>query len=55
MIASEKLHQNLSDYYQFLFKNRLEVNKKQIFPNEKIRNSGICIYDYAHSFFAKDF
>ena len=40
MIASEKLHQNLTDYYQFLFKNRYEVNKKQIFSSEKMTNSG---------------
>jgi len=28
MIASEKSHQNLSDYKPFLFKKRFEVNKK---------------------------
>ena len=55
MIASEKSHQNLSDYNQFLFKKRFEVNKKQIFSSEKMRNSGNCIYDYAHSFFGEDF
>ena len=55
MIASEKAHQNLSGYNQFLFKKRFEVIKKQIFFNEKVRNSGNCIYDYAHSFFGEDF
>ena len=55
MIASEKSHQNLSDYNQFLFKKRFEVIKKQIFSGEKMRNSGKCIYDYAHSFFLVDF
>ena len=49
MIASEKSYQNLSECNQSLFKKRLEVNKKQIFYSEKIRNSGNCIYDYAHS------
>ena len=28
MIASEKSHQNLSDYNQFLFKKRFEVDEK---------------------------
>ena len=31
MIASEKSHQNLSDYNQFLLIKTFEVNKKQIF------------------------
>ena len=55
MITSEKSHQNLSDYIQLLFKKIFEVNKEQIFCNEKMRNSGHCIYDYAHSFFGEDF
>ena len=58
MIASEKLYQNLSDYNQFLFKKRLKLNEKQIFPSGKMRNSGNCIYDYAQkrqSFFGVDF
>ena len=29
--------------------------KKQIFSIEKMRNSGNCVYDYAHSFFGDDF
>ena len=37
MIASEKTHQSLSDYKQFLLK------KKQILSSEKLRNSGNCI------------
>ena len=36
MIASEKSHQNLSDYNQFLFKKRIQVDKKQIFSCEKL-------------------
>ena len=55
MIASGKLHQNLSDYNQFLFSTKFAVNKKLIFSSEKMRNSGNCIYDYAHSFFGEDF
>ena len=55
MIPLEKSHQNLSDYNQFLFKKRFEVNEKQIFSSEEMRNSGNCIYDYAHSFFGEDF
>jgi len=55
MIASEKPQQNLSDYIQLLFKKIFEANKKQIFPTETMRNSGNCIYDYAHSFFEDDF
>ena len=35
MIISEKSHQNLSDYNQFLFKKRFEFDKKQIFSSEK--------------------
>ena len=34
---------------------KCEVNKKQIHNSEKMRNSGNCIYDYAHLFFAEDF
>ena len=55
MIPSEKSHHNLSVYNQFLFEKRLEVNKKQIFSNEKMRNSESCIYEYAHAFFGEDF
>ena len=28
MIVSEKFHQNMSDYIQFLFKNRFDFHKK---------------------------
>ena len=55
MEKSETSHQNLSDYNQFLFKKRFEVNKKQIFSSDKMRNSDNCIHDYAHSFFREDF
>ena len=49
MIVSENLHQNLSDYIQFLIKKDLNLIKKGI-NSEKIRNSGnyIYIYDYTH-------
>ena len=33
---------------------RFEVNKKQIFSSEKMKNSGNCIYIYSHSFFRED-
>ena len=33
----EKSLKNLSDYNHFLFKKRFEVNKKQIFPREKMK------------------
>ena len=55
MIASEKSHQNRSDYKQFLFKKTFEDNKKPIFSSEKMKNVDNCIYDYAHSFFGEDF
>ena len=55
MNASEKSHQILSNYKQFIFKKRFEVNKRQIFASEKMINSGNYIYDYAHSFFVEDF
>ena len=34
---------------------RKEEKKKQFFSGEKMRNSGNCIYDYAHSFFRENF
>ena len=55
MIISEKSHQVLSHYIQFLFKIRFELNEKGIISFEKMRNSSNYIYDYAHSFFGKDF
>ena len=55
MIALEKKQQHFLDCNQILFKKRFEVNKKHIFSSEKIRNSGNCIYDYAHSFIGDDF
>ena len=45
----------MTDYNWFLFKKRFEVNKKQIYSTEKMRNSGNCIYAYALSFFGEDF
>ena len=55
MIASEKSHQNIPDYDQFLFKNRFEVDKKSIFSSVRMRKLGNCIDDYAYSFFGEDF
>ena len=55
MIVSEKSDYNLSDYIEFLFKKDLKLMKKRTISNEKLRNSGNYIYDYAHSFFGKDF
>ena len=47
---------HLSDYNHFFIqKNDLLVNKKQIISDEKMRNSGNCIYDYAHSFIGEHF
>ena len=53
MIISGKLHENLSDYYQFLLNEDFKLIKKNY--SEKMRNSGNCIYDYAHWFFREDF
>ena len=39
----------------FYLKKDLKLIKKEIFSGEKIRNSGNCIYDHAHSFFGEDF
>ena len=56
MITSEKSHQILSDNNQFLFLKKIEKDKKKtIFSNDKMRNSGNCIHDYAHSYFGEDF
>ena len=44
MIASEMSYQNLSGYYQFLFKKRFKVYKKQIYSSVKIRISVNFIY-----------
>ena len=56
MIVSKISHQNILDYIQFLFlKKFLNFMKTEIVSSEKIRNSGIYIYDYAHSFFGEDF
>ena len=55
MLASKISQENLSDYNQLTVKTIFEVNKKQIFSSEKIRNSGSFIYDYDHSFFGEDF
>ena len=49
MYREKKINQNLSDYNQFVFEKIFEVNKNQIFSSKKMRNSGNCIYDHAHS------
>ena len=54
MIASEKSHQNLSDYIQFLLKKRYSIEKRIIY-SKRMRNSGNYNYDYANSFFVEDF
>ena len=57
MIASEKSHNNLSDWKDFLFKKRYEDMKNWTdLSSEKWEILvGNRIYDYAHSFFAEDF
>ena len=52
MILSEKPHQNISSFY---FKKYLNLIKNGNISIEKMRNSGNRIYEYAHSFFGKDF
>ena len=44
-----KVTSNLTDYNQFSFKKRFEVNKEHIFCSEKMKNSCNCIYNYVHS------
>ena len=39
----------------FIKKKMFEVDKKQTFSSEKMRNSGNCIYDYVRSFFRENF
>ena len=46
MIASEKLHQTLIRIYAVFIKKNFEVNKKQNFSSEKMRNLGSYVYDY---------
>ena len=53
MIVSEKSHQILLECIQFSF--YLNLIKKGFISSEKMRNSGKYNYDYAHSFFGKDF
>ena len=48
MNVSEKSHQNLLDYIQFLFKKYIKLTKKGIISGEKMINSGNYISDYAH-------
>ena len=42
-------------YILFLSKKRFEFDKNGIISGEKMRYSGNYNYDYAHSFFGKDF
>ena len=53
MIASDKSHQNLSEYNQFILIYFFPI--KTDFSSEKMINTGNCIYDYAQSFFGEDF
>ena len=54
--SAEKSHQTLSDYNQFLYKKKdLKLIKNRVLFNEKMRNSGNCIYDYAYPFFGENF
>ena len=55
MIVSEKSHQKQSVCIKFLIKKYKNLIKKGIIPSEKMRNSGNCAYDYAHSFFGEKF
>ena len=55
MIVSEKSHMNLSDCIQLLLRRVVELVKKGIISNRKMRNSCNYINDYAHSFSEKDF
>ena len=55
MIVSKKSNQNLSDHFQFLLKKKINSILKGIISREKMRNSGDYIYEYANSFFGKDF
>ena len=58
MIASKKSHQNQSNYNQFSFKKRFEVDKKNDFFLKKkceFQVIAFMINDYAQSFFGKDF
>ena len=55
MIASEKSYQNVSDYKKFHKKQNLKLIKNRCFLEKKTRYPGNYIYDYADSFFGKDF
>ena len=57
MILLEKSHQNLSDRIQLAFNEIIEFNKKQGLFLVKILEIQVIkyIFDYAHSFFRKDF
>ena len=48
MTVSKKSHQNLSEYIQFLFKKRFEIDNKEIISSGKIRNEKLVslIYSY---------
>ena len=55
MIVSEKSHQNLSVYTQFVLRKDLNLMKRGIISSENMRNDGNHIYDYDHSIFGEDF
>ena len=54
MIAGKITSKSISLQPDFNQK-RFEVDIKQFFSGEKMRNSGNCIYDYVHLFFGEDF
>ena len=50
MIASEKKHIKIGQTTtSFDSKKKIDSNKKQILSNEKLKNSGNCIYDYIYA------
>ena len=38
----------------YSLKKKFEFEKNRFFSSEKMRNSGNCTHDYAHSFFGED-
>ena len=52
---TEKLHHIDQNIFSFYSKRDLMLIRKLIIFSEKMRNSDNYNYDYAHSFFGKDF
>ena len=55
IIASEKLYQIYWTLISFYSKKDFKLIKDKKNSSEEMRNSGNCIYDYAHSFIGEDF